>query len=135
MGGITIANIIQESRQVADLLNRVILQPMSSKSELRKYLLSVGYKIIDEDVAREDDNYYEVIVAKKADYAYFDKTDILVGPVLRYKKTPVILDYIKLRIQKLENIVEILKRSNTEASRKAIFKCQDRLKVLMEVIK
>ena len=60
---------------------------------------------------------------------------ILMTDILKfsYKKNPVILDYIKLRIQKLENIRNT-KKIKTEASWKAIFKCQDQLKVLMEII-
>jgi len=67
---------------------KLILQPMRNQEKLRKYLLTTGYEIIDEDVAFEDKKYYEITVVKKAQKHLdpFDEIDVLVGPVMRKKE-------------------------------------------------
>ena len=135
MGAMTIINIINESMEAADSFKRLIFQPMRNRAQLRKYLFTTGYLIIDEDVALEDKKFYEIIVAKKAHLVPFDEIDIIVGPVLRYKKTPVVLEYINYRMNILQNLIEGLKTSNSEAGRRAVLKHEKQLKALREVIK
>lgn len=135
MGAMTIINIINESRQVADSVEKLILQPMKNPAELRKYLFKIGYKIIDEDVTWEDDKFYEIIVVRKANLSPFDETDIIVGPVIRNKKNPVIIEYINYRINILQGIIKDLKVSDTKACQKAVLKYEKLLKTLEEVIK
>lgn len=135
MGAMTIIDIINESRQTADSFKRLILQPMQNRAKLRKYLLTTGYHIIDEDVAVEDNKFYEIIVAKKARRVPFDEIDIMVGPILRYKRTPAVLEYMKYRMKILQNIIDGLKTSDSEAGRRAVLKHKKQLEALREVVK
>jgi tRNA (adenine22-N1)-methyltransferase len=135
MGAATIVDIIKESRHAADSFKSLILQPMRNQAELRKYLYATGYEIIDEDVARDENKFYEVIVARKAHLAHFDEIDIIVGPVLRKKKTPVAMEYLNYRIKVLQNLIEDLKAFNSEAVRRAVLKHEKQLMALREVVK
>lgn len=135
MGAMTIIDIIDGSRKIADSLNRLILQPMTNHAKLRKYLFTTGYQIFDEDVAREGNKFYEIIIAKRATVGSFDEKDIIVGPVLRSKRTQKVIEYFNYRIRSLQDLIDILKTSDTEASRKALLKYQKRLQTLMEVVK
>src|SRR5699024_10524895 len=54
MGGILIKNIIEQNKETALNAQKLILQPMIAQEELRKYLIENNFKIIDEDLARED---------------------------------------------------------------------------------
>lgn len=63
MGGEMIEFILREYEDIAKA-SLLILQPMNSQYELRKYLISNGYTIIDEDIAAEGFKVYNVIIAK-----------------------------------------------------------------------
>lgn len=135
MGAITIINIIKESKEIADSFKKLILQPMRNQAKLREHLLTIGYQIIDEDVAFEANKFYEIIVAKKANLKSFDEIDILVGPMLRHKKTSVVYEYINHRIKVLQNVIEGLQTTNSQAGKIALLEHKKQLKALKEVIK
>jgi len=135
MGANTMINIIEESRETVDSLKKLILQPMCNQARLRKHLFQRAYTIIDEDVAMDANKYYEIIVAQKASIVAFDEIDILVGPVLRCKKTPVVEEYIHYRIKKLQKILETLEASNSRAGEIALLERKRELQALKEVIK
>jgi len=135
MGAITIINIIDESRETADSFKKLILQPMRNQAKLREYLFTIGYQIIDEDVAMEANKFYEIIVTQKSNLTSFDEIDILVGPRLRHKKTPVINEYINYRIKMLQRVIDDLKTANSRAGRRALLERKKQIQVLKEVIK
>lgn len=45
-------------------IKKFILQPMKDSAYLRKYLIENGYKICDEELVKENQKYYEIIVAE-----------------------------------------------------------------------
>jgi tRNA (adenine22-N1)-methyltransferase len=137
MGAMTIKNILNESREKVCFFKKLILQPMRNQEKLRKYLLTTGYEIIDEDVAFEDKKYYEITVVKKAQKHLdpFDEIDVLVGPVMSKKRTPVVIEYINHRMKILQNLIESLNASNSEVGQRALKKYENQLKALREVVK
>ena len=135
MGGTTIAKIIDESKEIADSFKKLILQPMQNQAKLREYLLTTGYQIIDENVAIEDNRFYEIIVAKKGIFKAFDEIDVLVGPVLRNKKTSVISEYINHRIEIIQKIIQRLKATDSKTGKAALEEHRKQMEALKEVIK
>lgn len=137
MGGRSILQIIREKRDVSDLLDFLILQPMTQHAKLRYELFRLGYKITEEIIAREQNRYYEIIAAKKEKdelSTNYDMIDIIIGPVLRYKKTTNTIDYLKMRKRKLLRLIEHLLNINTIESKKAIRRYQQELELLKEVL-
>ena len=63
MGGELIASIIEAAPWVADPGVRLVMQPMTTSPELRKYLSSAGYEIVREGAVVEDGKPYEVLAA------------------------------------------------------------------------
>lgn len=63
MGGELIADIISRSAYSKTAGVKLILQPMTSAYELRKFLYSSGFDISRELLCREDDHIYQIIVA------------------------------------------------------------------------
>ena len=63
MGGDIIEKILKTDEETAKK-SRLILQPMNSQYELRKFLILNGYKIIAEDMALEGFKVYNIIEAE-----------------------------------------------------------------------
>jgi len=68
MGGELISTIIKNSLRLA-YSARLLLQPMNSQAELRKFLFENGFKIVSEDLAKEGRKLYNLIVAEKGEAA------------------------------------------------------------------
>lgn len=64
MGGILISEILENDKAVAEKAD-LVLQPMNSQYELRKYLHENGYSIISEDLSLEGFKVYNLMCAKK----------------------------------------------------------------------
>ena len=71
MGGILISEIIDRDIDTAKQ-SRLILQPMNAQYELRKYLLSHGFKITGEDLAVEGFKVYNIITAERGEMKPFE---------------------------------------------------------------
>ncbi|MBQ3463032.1 MAG: SAM-dependent methyltransferase [Clostridia bacterium] len=71
MGGILISEIIDADIEIAKKSN-LILQPMNAQYELRKYLLSNGFKNTNEDIAVEGFKVYNLIEAASGEQQPFE---------------------------------------------------------------
>lgn len=134
MGGEVIADIIMDQRLVAQTFDIMILQPMTRIRHLRKELFTLGYKIIDEDIAQEGRRFYEIIAVKKGRVNIFDSSDIVVGPVLRHRREPQIIRYFEHRSYKLERMIHQVERKETPSCLKALGEYKKELKLLREVM-
>lgn len=61
-GGLTI-RILQARQDVVDQLKELILEPQSDVDQVRLYLESIGFLIVDEDMVLEDGKFYPIIRA------------------------------------------------------------------------
>lgn len=64
MGGVLISQIIDNNLELAKSCKNLILQPMNSQYELRKYLIKNGFSIVNEDLAIEYFKVYNVFEAQ-----------------------------------------------------------------------
>lgn len=64
MGGELISSIIDAEDWIKNPDIRLILQPMTKRQELREYLLSHGFEIIDEAMSEADGRIYQTICAE-----------------------------------------------------------------------
>lgn len=64
MGGELICRIISEAEWTKNERIRLILQPMTKQDEVRSFLLSEGYSIVDERISFDDGKYYQTICAE-----------------------------------------------------------------------
>lgn len=71
MGGEMISAILDEAPEKARSA-RLVLQPMNSQCELRKYLTENGYSVIEEDIATEGFKVYNLIVAESGAPTEYD---------------------------------------------------------------
>lgn len=64
MGGEMIIKIIDEAKWLKDKYKRLILQPMTCVTELRRYLAEKGFLILEERAVIDDNHAYTVILAE-----------------------------------------------------------------------
>ena len=82
MGGLLIAQILEDSENIAKSAKELILQPMTAISELREFLNKNGYTIKEEHIVREEEKLYTVMkVSVGKDTPYTD-AELYMGKVV-----------------------------------------------------
>lgn len=117
MGGILISEILTRAKQKLDTYETYILQAMVGGYELRKYLVNNGFKIVDEKLVKEDDNIYEIIVAKRGLQTFSKDIDYEISPLLLEKDHPLLREMILSKIKQKEEIIEEIKGIQTERTK------------------
>lgn len=106
MGGELISQILLNDIEKAKNVKKIILQPNSKISLLRKFLYDNDFDITNETIVMDNDKIYEIIVASPSDgKVNFNKLDIIFGPHLRTKKDPL---FISKWVKKYEYNLEIM---------------------------
>ncbi len=115
MGGLNIAGILKESREVADAAKLIILQPMSMVPELRDYIYSGGFDDIREYLAAEGDKLYNIISMRpgNAKHAPLTPTERLAGRALLDTEPEYFGKYIENLTKMLIRKINGLRRSGT----------------------
>lgn len=108
MGGRLTERIISDSIEVFQKMDEVVLSPQSEIDHVRRFLVQNGFDIIDEDMVYDESKFYVIIKCSyDADVTrQIDEEQAKYGPVLIKKKHPVLIDYLKDRLVKLEDIIK-----------------------------
>ncbi|SEF73897.1 tRNA (adenine22-N1)-methyltransferase [Caloramator fervidus] len=107
MGGNLIANILKEGRHIANTAKYLILQPMQNPELLRKFLVNNNFKIVDEDIVKDDNKFYHIIkVINGKEEAYGKEVLYYVGKILLEKRHPLVKEYVDYKIKGLEEILK-----------------------------
>lgn len=128
MGGLLIRDILNKDVSISNSITNYILQPMIAVKELREYLFNNNYIIVDEELVKEDNKFYEIVYAKKGK-DFVDK-DIYfeISKKIIEKKHPLIEEFINYKIASASNILNNLEDKTSDKSK-------DRYKELTEIIK
>ncbi len=106
MGGLNIVEILNNNLDTAKSLKKIVMQANSKTYELREYLISNGFEIVDEDFVKDADQYYEIIVAiYNGNTNKLSTGELYFGPILLKKH---IDDYIDYYLALKENIKKII---------------------------
>jgi tRNA (adenine22-N1)-methyltransferase len=91
MGGETIRDILDSGKARLSGQERLILQPNGGEQPLRLWLMENGYRILSEEVLRENRFYYEIIVAERAEPMVYSAQELYFGPLQMQARSPVFL--------------------------------------------
>ncbi|MCW1244071.1 tRNA (adenine(22)-N(1))-methyltransferase TrmK [Pseudomonas sp. SAICEU22] len=91
MGGETIRDILDDGKARLSGRERLILQPNGGEQPLRQWLMDHGYRILHEDVLRENRFYYEIIVAERDGPVKYSAEELYFGPLQLQARSPVFL--------------------------------------------
>ena len=81
MGGETIRDILDSGKARLSGRERLILQPNGGEQPLRQWLMDNGYRIVVEEVLRENRFDYEVIVAERGEPVQYSAEELYFGPL------------------------------------------------------
>ncbi|WP_092326256.1 MULTISPECIES: tRNA (adenine(22)-N(1))-methyltransferase TrmK [unclassified Pseudomonas] len=91
MGGETIRDILDSGKARLSGHERLILQPNGGEQPLRQWLMENDYRILCEEVLRENRFYYEIIVAERAGPVTYTAEELYFGPLQMQARTPTFL--------------------------------------------
>ena len=91
MGGETIRDILERGQARLSGAERLILQPNGGEQPLRQWLMEHGYRILAEEVLRENRFDYEIIVAVPAADVVYTPQQLLFGPRLMEQRSEAFL--------------------------------------------
>lgn len=136
MGGGLVIKILIDSREVAESLKEVILQPQSEIGRVRKYLLDEGYCIVEEDMILEDGKYYPMMKAVKTDgpeKTVYTEEELEYGRILLKKAHPVLLKYLMWE-ESIENaILESLRVQESPRARERMEQVVHKIEKIAEI--
>lgn len=115
MGGLLILEIIEEDLHIARSANTLILQPMRDGYLLRKWLSENRFEIIDVEIVKEEEKFYEIIWAIPKDKDYKVQKINYIDDKLMDKKSPVLMEYINSKIKEYKTIIRKLEQQRTQS--------------------
>jgi len=108
MGGMLITHIIERGLDVARSLKQLILSPQSDQAQVRRSLHRFGFEIYAEDMVKDGDKFYPVIVARPCDFDMVDSyTDFEYefGKLMLKSPNDDFYEYLQELKRKNENII------------------------------
>ncbi len=144
MGGPLMIKILTESRDKAESLEELILQPQSEIPEFRKFLREAGYVITDENILCEDGKYYFPMkvrfVGRDADKRVDRTSDMSdekeqelfdrYGKLLLQNRHPVLKDYLEFSLGVTGQIEKSLSGNDSERARERLRMVREELDFL-----
>lgn len=91
MGGETIRDILDRDKARLSGEERLILQPNGGEQPLRHWLMENGYRILGEEVLRENRFNYEIIVAERSGPVPYTAQELYFGPLQLQERSPAFL--------------------------------------------
>jgi len=107
MGGLNMIGILKYQPYLYKQVNTIILSPNNDADKLRKEMTKLKFYIEDEELVKDKNIIYPVIIFKRGRKKY-KKIEYLFGPVLLNKKETLLMEYIKNQQLQKEKLLEIL---------------------------
>lgn len=111
MGGTLIAKILEEGKSKLTPNMRLVLQPNIGSVNVRKWLQTNGWTIVNESILREDDHIYEVICADFESSKNLTEQELLMGPFLLKEKNEAFVQKWNEEKKQLHQILQSLEQA------------------------
>ncbi len=118
MGGQLTRRILQEGGHCLSDVKELILQPQSEIWLVREYLACHGFKIVEEDIVREDGKFYPMLKAAHGTEEALEPWEYRYGRMELQRSPEVLQSYLEKEQRLLEEIRRTLERKGQEDSRR-----------------
>ena len=133
MGGLIMRDMLSESIDIARGAKEIILQPMRDSRALIKWLIENAFQVINGEIIKEGNKFYEIIWACYKENSYCKKNAKIINEGMYYKNTPALHEYINSKIDEYTKVLEYLKAYNTPNILERIEECKKELEDYREV--
>ena len=113
-----IRDLLEAQPDVARQQKKLVLQPMNNQVVLRKYLAASGYRIIAEELAREGDRVYEIMVAEAGAMTFTNPLEYELGFEFYTYKHPLLIALIDRKIFLEQQIIRSTQGKTTAVATK-----------------
>lgn len=134
MGGVLINEILDKDKNITNSITNFIFQPMLGVDKLRKYLMENNFEIIKEELVKEDNKYYEIILAKKGKGYIEKEIHYEIAKELIIERHPILKDFINNKIFLAERIIKDLEGKDSENVQERYNELSDKIKEYREVL-
>lgn len=110
MGGPLIASILSDGYEKLANVKRIVTQPNIHASSIREWAVQNGWKIIDEEILKEDHKIYEIIVLERGQ-ADYNELEMMVGPFLLKQKSEVFIEKWKRESDEWKRVLASLENA------------------------
>ncbi len=110
MGGPLIASILTDGSEKLKDVKRIITQPNIHALSIREWAIQKGWRIIDEQILKEDNKIYEIIVLEKGQATY-GELEMMVGPFLLERKSHTFIEKWKRESDEWKRVLSIFRKS------------------------
>lgn len=135
MGGMLIINILEEKKELVKAVGLLILQAQTDIVEVRKYIHSINFTIIDEQMVYEDDQYYTIIKAEPGYEKPYSPVGYLLGQKNIDKKDSILKQFIWVEIERLKRLHNNISQNQTIQTRKRLAELKEEIAIYQEVYK
>ena len=117
MGGLLIAEILENSPEIVKGAITLILQPMTAQAELREYLSRGGYTLEKEFLVAEEEKLYNIFMIKVGGETHYTPKELLLGKDIEADEELLRLHFEKIQ-RKLRIRLEGLEKSSLAESKR-----------------
>jgi len=135
IGGILMIDILKRGIKIVENIKRMVLQPQRDICKVRKYIHSINFKIIDENMIFEDGKYYNVMVCEYGKDLTYSERDYLFGKKLLDKKNSVLKEYINYEMYKIDRAINFIKNNSKNNNFDRLNELNNKIKIYMEAAK
>jgi len=107
MGGLNMIGILKYKTELLLNVQTLILSPNSDTEKVRKEITRLGYKIENEELVKDKNIIYPILVFKRGK-KHYSKQEYLFGPILLERKDSIFLEYMKNQKILKEKLLKVL---------------------------
>lgn len=107
MGGRNMIGIIKSHIECMKTIDTIIISPNNYQSDIKKFLVSIGYMIDDEYLVKEGKIIYQILKFRKGKKKY-SKKEYFFGPVLLERKDDIFKEYYLRELKSREILLTLL---------------------------
>lgn len=120
MGGMLVIHVLEVNDRVLKNAKRLILQPQRDNDKVRRFVHKKGFKIIAEDIFKDEGKIYNIIVCEKGNDTFYSDKDYIFGKLPIEEKNSVLKEFILHETNRMRKVADglisdeehILKRKN-----------------------
>lgn len=135
MGGPLIIDILRNDLDIVKGVRRLILQPQNHVGDVRHYLHSIGFKIVEESFIEDDGKYYTIICAEPGTENYEKEYEYVYGSYILNHPNETFKQWMDYKGGVFKQIFERLESVETEQTKERKQSLEEEYRLYKEALK